>query len=140
MADDRRVRKQDNNISDMDGTEVISSRIKEGIIEVPFVIQGDLHTAHDEMMRILNVDEPKKLQFSDQMDRYYLAIPQGKPDAEELVQWFEKGSISFLVPSGVAYAEEETIVTNDREVVTETLLLMEYRERVAFCERLRCRK
>nr|MBO1341408.1 phage tail family protein [Enterococcus sp. 665A] len=110
-------------ISDMDGTEVISSRIKEGIIEVPFVIQGDLHTAHDEMMRILNVDEPKKLQFSDQMDRYYLAIPQGKPDAEELVQWFEKGSISFLVPSGVAYAEEETIVTNDREVVTETFVI-----------------
>ncbi|MGG5333836.1 distal tail protein Dit [Enterococcus sp. AZ163] len=110
-------------ISDMDGTEVISSRIKEGVIEVPFVIQGDLHTAHDEMMRILNVDEPKKLQFSDQMDRFYLAIPQGKPDAEELVQWFEKGSISFLVPSGVAYAEEETIVTNDREVVTETFVI-----------------
>ena len=110
-------------ISDMDGTEVISSRIKEGVIEVPFVIQGDLHTAHDEMMRILNVDGPKKLQFSDQMDRFYLAIPQGKPDAEELVQWFEKGSISFLVPSGVAYAEEETIVTNDREVVTETFVV-----------------
>ncbi|WP_430622941.1 distal tail protein Dit [Candidatus Enterococcus ferrettii] len=53
-------------------------RIKEGIIEVPFVIQGDLHTAHDEMMRILNVDEPKKLQFSDQMDRYYLAISARK--------------------------------------------------------------
>ncbi|MGG5316388.1 distal tail protein Dit [Enterococcus sp. AZ072] len=110
-------------ISDMDGTEVISSRIKEGVIEVPFVIQGDLYTAHDEMMRILNVDGPKKLQFSDQMDRFYLAIPQGKPDAEELVQWFEKGSISFLVPSGVAYAEEETIVTNDREVVTETFVI-----------------
>lgn len=110
-------------IADMDGTEVISSRIKEGIIEVPFVIQGDLHTAHDEMMRILNVDGPKKLQFSDQMDRYYLAIPQGKSDADELAKWFERGSISFLVPSGVAYAEEETIVTNEREVVTETFVV-----------------
>ncbi|MEO1773287.1 hypothetical protein JZO67_005271 [Enterococcus sp. 665A] len=56
------------------------------------------------------------------------------------MQWFEKGSISFLVPSGVAYAEEETIVTNDREVVTETFVIDGVQERVAFCERLRCRK
>lgn len=100
------------NISDNDGTEVISSRIKEGMINIPFVLKDDLHSFHDDIMKILNVDEPKKLQFSDQMDRFYYAIPDGKVDADEITRWFEKGSIPFLIPSGVAYSEEEIQISN----------------------------
>ncbi|MDT2660706.1 phage tail family protein [Enterococcus hulanensis] len=111
-------------ISDNDGTVVVSSRIKEGIIDIPFFIKRGQPNIQDEIMRILNVDEPRKLQFSDQMDRYYQAIPNGKINEEEVSKWIRKGSIPFLIPSGVAYSEEEIEISNKDSSPRDSTLLI----------------
>lgn len=46
-------------------------------ITLPFYINGDIFTKRDIINTILNVSEPKRLEFGYEPNRYYTAIPEG---------------------------------------------------------------
>ncbi len=89
-------------------------RLKENRIPMPFVIRYNLTEKRRELASILNVDEPKKLIFGDEPDKYYLAVPTGKVGLSEN-NFLGKGEIIWEVPDGRAHAVEEKTFKNEPE-------------------------
>lgn len=79
---------------------------KSRTIEMPFEIKGDILKSYDAIQKILNVAEPKMLVFGSYPDRYFYAIPDGNLDVTQ-VAIFGKGTITWLIPDGVAYSVGE---------------------------------
>lgn len=79
---------------------------KSRTIEMPFEFVGDIAESYNAIQKILNVTEPKKLVFGNYPDRYFYAIPDGNLDVTQ-VAIFGKGTITWLIPDGVAYSVGE---------------------------------
>ena len=79
---------------------------KSRTIEMPFEFVGDIAESYNAIQKILNVAEPKKLVFGNYPDRYFYAIPDGNLDVTQ-VAIFGKGTITWLIPDGVAYSVGE---------------------------------
>ena len=79
---------------------------KSRTIEMPFEFVGDIAESYNAIQKILNVSEPKKLVFGNYPDRYFFAIPDGNLDVTQ-VAIFGKGTITWLIPDGVAYSVGE---------------------------------
>lgn len=79
---------------------------KSKTLEMPFEIKGDILASYDAIQKILNVTELKKLVFGNYPDRYFYAIPDGNLDVTQ-VAIFGKGTITWLIPDGVAYSVGE---------------------------------
>ena len=79
---------------------------KSRTIEMPFEFVGDIAESYNAIQKILNVSEPKKLVFGNYPDRYFYAIPVGNLDVTQ-VAIFGKGTITWLIPDGVAYSTAE---------------------------------
>lgn len=60
------------------GTESFLSKIEMG-----FVLRHDLIEKRRKLAEILNVNEPKPLEFSDEPGKYYLAFPTGDIKVDE---------------------------------------------------------
>ncbi|HEP5142771.1 TPA: phage tail family protein [Streptococcus pyogenes] len=108
----------------MIGVNVQEVKVGPKVIRVSFVLQGaNVETAKHELASVLNVDTPKKLTFTDEPDKYYLAIVRGGVSIKNVVKWFQKGSIEFLVPDGVAhstaYRKFETVKMENNKLVIE---------------------
>lgn len=73
---------------------------------MPFEFVGDIAESYNAIQKILNVSEPKKLVFGNYPDRYFYAIPVGNLDVTQ-VAIFGKGTITWLIPDGVAYSVGE---------------------------------
>ena len=73
---------------------------------MPFEFVGDIAESYNAIQKILNVSEPKKLVFGNYPDRYFYAIPDGNLDVTQ-VAIFGKGTITWLIPDGVAYSVGE---------------------------------
>ena len=73
---------------------------------MPFEIKGDILASYDAIQKILNVTEPKRLVFGNYPDRYFYAVPDGNFDITQ-VAMFGKGTITWLIPDGVAYSVGE---------------------------------
>lgn len=108
----------------MIGVNIQEVKVGPKIIRVGFVLQGtNIETAKHELASVLNVDTPKKLIFTDEPDKYYLAVVRGGVSVKNVVRWFQKGSIEFLVPDGVAhstaYRKFETVKMENNKLVIE---------------------
>ena len=79
---------------------------KSRTIEMPFEFVGYIAESYNAIQKILNVSEPKKLVFGNYPDRYFYAIPDGNLDVTQ-VAIFGKGTITWLIPDGVAYSVGE---------------------------------
>lgn len=79
---------------------------KSRTIEMPFEFVGDIAESYNAIQKILNVSEPKKLVFGNYPDRYFYAIPVENLDVTQ-VAIFGKGTITWLIPDGVAYSVGE---------------------------------
>lgn len=79
---------------------------KSKTLEMPFEIKGDILASYDAIQKILNVTEPKRLVFGNYPDRYFYAVPYGNFDITQ-VAMFGKGTITWLIPDGVAYSVGE---------------------------------
>ena len=87
------------------GINVQQVKIGAKIIKVKFVLQGqNLESLKHELAGVLNVTEPARLTFSDEPDKYYLAIPDGDIGPDNLARWFQRSEITFLIPDGVAHS------------------------------------
>ncbi len=70
-----------------------------------FINSSNIRIAKDELAKIINVDEPKKLWFSDEPDRYYWAIITGDSsllrNIDSRLDYY--GTLTFLIPDGLAH-------------------------------------
>lgn len=100
--------------------EVDSRRNKRGVnqtgissnlmtIEMEIYMYGDVIQKRRNLSKILNTNEPLKLSFSDEDDKYYLAIGELEMDDTRIEA---TGTITWQIPSGVAYSVEELTFTN----------------------------
>lgn len=81
---------------------------KSKIINLPFITDGNPRLVHDWLQEILNVKEPKKLEFGD--NRYFDAVPTGRIEMKR-GNHKATGSISFLVIDGVSKSKTITPFT-----------------------------
>ena len=88
------------------GEEFGYTTYKSRLIEMPFELIGDIAESYNKIQEILNVSEPKKLVFGNYPNRYFCAIPNGNLDITQ-VSIFGKGTITWIVPDGVAYSVAE---------------------------------
>lgn len=96
------------------GVYFYKNRFREKILKVPFFVTYPTVERYDYLQSVLAVDEPKRLEFSHLPDRYYLAIPTGDLDFEEF-RMNGKGTITFLIPDGVAHSVTYKKVTDYTE-------------------------
>lgn len=87
-------------------------------IKMPFEINGNIEDKYNALMGVLNVDEPKALIFGDVPEKVYYAIPSGSLDLEEIYH-FGSGTITWLIPDGVAHSlTEKTAQNNGASAIT----------------------
>lgn len=90
----------------------------ESTIKIAGDINYDLVQKRRELAAALTKDEPKRLVFSDEPDKYYLAIVAAQPEMPE-DQFHGEISISFVVPDGLAHAvTPKTVQSADGETLT----------------------
>lgn len=65
---------------------------------------GEIERLKHELAGVLNVSEPVKLTFSDEPDKYYMAIPIDDCVVDNITRWFQRGELTFLIPDGVAHS------------------------------------
>lgn len=74
------------------------------------------------MAEILYSDEPKRLIFSDEPNIYYEAIVGGEPVLEE-DDMYSSGTITWLIPDGVAYSTAEKQFTGVQQNGYQTITI-----------------
>lgn len=91
-------------------------------IVMPFTIEGNLEENYDALQKALKVDEPKKLVFGNVPNKCFYAIPCGTLEFSEETEFLGEGTITWLIPDGVAYSTTETpfdgIQQGDHKVIT----------------------
>lgn len=63
-----------------------------------------IERAKHELAGVLDVSTPKKLEFADEPDKYYLGLPINDISMNLDTRWFQRGKITFLIPDGVAHS------------------------------------
>lgn len=87
------------------GFNVQDVKIGAKTIKVDFILKGqNLQELKHELAGIFNKNEPKKLTFSDEPDKYYQALVINDINQETVKSWFQRGTIEFLIPDGVAHS------------------------------------
>lgn len=90
---------------------VTVQQVKRGAKE--HTVKFDMKTSNDprkmellkhELAGVLNVAEPVKITYSDEPDKYYLGLPTGDVTPDNLMRWFQRSEIKFLIPDGVAHS------------------------------------
>ena len=76
-------------------------------IVMPFTIEGNLEENYDALQKALKVDEPKKLVFGNVPNKCFYAIPCGTLEFSEETEFLGEGTITWLIPDGVAYSTAE---------------------------------
>lgn len=85
------------------GKMFVRSKFDEKVISMPFILRYDLNKKRRELAAALSSLTPQKLIFSDEPDKYYLAIPNNYVNLDE-INFLGKGTIEWLIPDGVAHA------------------------------------
>lgn len=82
----------------------------EKVITMPFRVKDMSNGLRRSLAYILDVDEPKRLVFGDEPDKYYLAIPTDVKLEESEHQVL--GEITWIIPEGFAYAFDTKAASN----------------------------
>lgn len=94
------------------GVNVQQQTIDAKFIEVEFSIWSkDRNTLKHKLAGIFNVSSARKLVFSDEPDKYYLAMPIESISMQETSGRRSTGSMRFIVPDGVAHSSTYKSVT-----------------------------
>lgn len=76
-------------------------------IVMPFTIEGNLEEKYDALQKALKVDEPKMLVFGNVPNKCFYAVPSGTLEFSEETEFLGEGTITWLIPDGVAYSTAE---------------------------------
>lgn len=105
------------------GVNLQDVRIGAKVIEVDFAIWSrDRNWVKHELARIFHVDEPKRLTFSDEPDKYYLAMPTEGIEMQEGVGRSSEGTVTFLIPDGVAHSSSYRRVEEQMNYVDKSVI------------------
>lgn len=100
-------------LSGRHGTMYIDRVYDERNIRVDVTLAAASHQSLRDRVRILaawlNPENPRRLIFSDEDDKYYNAVLSGETDIEQLIIEGE-GTLSFLCPDPFAYAVDPDVV------------------------------
>lgn len=89
----------------LSGAEFNYTRFNAKTIPVPFYNVSGTFQEHNQLMAILNVDEPKELRFSSLPNVTFQAIPSGNIDYDKLNRTNGKGTITFVIVDGLAHSK-----------------------------------
>lgn len=100
-------------IGERDGSIFLSSRLKERIIPIKFVVKTmNRRNFEISMSAILHSKEPVPLIFSDRPDEVWNGLVDGEIDLDRAFT-IGKGTIKWLVPDGHSYSKTEKTATNN---------------------------
>ena len=103
------------------GVNIQQQNIDAKYIKVDFSIWSkDRNTLKHKLAGIFNVDGAKKLIFSDEPDKYYLAMPIESISMQETSGRRSTGSIKFIVPDGVAHSSAYKNFNSDANAQSAT--------------------
>lgn len=114
-----------NEIKGLNGVDFIKTRRKEKTISMPFAMKNKLNEKYDVLQQILTVDSPKKLVFGNAQDRYFLAVPKGDLNFDEINKNGGKGEIKWLVCDGLAHStveKEFSAAANENGILEATII------------------
>lgn len=104
------------NTSPFLGSVIQRYKIDSKKITVSFSIwTRDRNTVKHQLASIFNQSEPKRLLFSDEPDKYYLALVVDEIQMQEASIKRSYGTITFLIPDGVAHSTTYKKVTDYTE-------------------------
>lgn len=89
----------------LSGAEFNYTRFNVKTIPVPFYNVSGTFQEYNQLMAILNVDEPKELRFSSLQNVTFQAIPSGNIDYDKLTRRNGKGTINFIIADGLAHSK-----------------------------------
>lgn len=118
-----------NVISDrINGAQFVMQRKESKKITLEITTNSDnIRKLKDNLVKILNVKEPKRLTFSDEPNRYYLAILDGDSSLLRTIddRTDYSGTITFLVPDGLAHSivKQAQLFTLNSDGVLEATLV-----------------
>ena len=114
------------NIENVNGGEFTHSTYSPKQIVMEFRISNstarELSEFRRKMSEILYSKEPKRLIFSDEPSIYYDAIVDGEPVLEE-DDMYSSGTITWLIPDGVAYSTAEKQFTGVQQNGYQTITI-----------------
>ena len=103
------------------GINIQQQTIDAKYIKVDFSIWSkDRNTLKHKLAGIFNVDGAKKLIFSDEPDKYYLAMPIESISMQETSGRRSTGSMKFIVPDGVAHSSAYKNFNSDANAQSAT--------------------
>ncbi|HER7451283.1 TPA: phage tail family protein [Streptococcus pyogenes] len=113
-------RQADTNDAPFIGLHIKKIKTSAKIITVDFYLKDRtneyaLNQLKHKLAGIFNVNEQVKVTFSDEPDKYYLAIPINKISASDPIAWLSLVSLELLVPDGVAHSVSYKKITNYRQ-------------------------
>lgn len=113
------------------GTDFSYTTYKQKKIPMPFTMLENIEHKYDELVRILNVDEPKTLVFGNMPNRMFYAVPTGDLDFEDY-ECFGEGTITWLIPDGLAHSvvEKEFPAELDEDGILRATIVNEGSESV----------
>lgn len=113
-------------VENVNGGEFTNSTYSPKQITMEFQIPNSTARGLSEFRRkmpeILYSEEPKRLIFSDEPDIYYEAIVDGEPVLEEN-DMYSTGTITWLIPDGVAYSTAEKNFTGIQQNGCQTIAI-----------------
>lgn len=93
-----------NEVQGKSAADFTKTKYKIKKISMPFAMKNNLNEKYDLLQKILNVDAPKELILGNIPDKYFMAVPEGDLDFEEINKNGGKGKIKWLVCDGLAHS------------------------------------
>lgn len=88
----------------LSGLEFYYTRFGKKVISVPFFNCTGSFEDYNQLLRILNVKEPKELRFSSRPNIVFYAIPSGKMEYDKITRNAGKGAIEFIISDGLGHS------------------------------------
>ncbi|WP_252521103.1 distal tail protein Dit [Streptococcus sp.] len=88
----------------LSGSEFYYTRFGKKVISVPFFNCTGSFEDYNQLLRTLNVKEPKELRFSSRPNIVFYAIPSGKMEYDKITRNAGKGAIEFIISDGLGHS------------------------------------
>lgn len=88
----------------LSGSEFYYTRFGKKVISVPFFNCTGSFEDYNQLLRILNVKEPKELRFSSRPNIVFYAIPSDKMEYDKITRNAGKGAIEFIISDGLGHS------------------------------------